>query len=145
MATRSEKDTTRARANILRQYLTGGFVESVQQEEVKGIMDLCLSCKACKTECPSGVDVAKMKAEFMQAYHDSHGIPFRTKLIAGFGTQMQLASRVAPLYNTLVQLKPVRQLINRIAGFHPERTLPEVSAQSLRSWFGERQKGRGKR
>jgi len=145
MATRSEKDTTRARANILRQYLTGGFAEPVQQEEVKGIMDLCLSCKACKTECPSGVDVAKMKAEFMQAYHDSHGIPFRTKLIAGFGTQMQLASRVAPLYNTLVQLRPVRQLINRIVGFHPERTLPEVSAQSLRLWFGERQKGRGKR
>jgi Fe-S oxidoreductase len=144
MATRSEKDTTRARANILRQYLTGGFVAPVQQEEVKGIMDLCLSCKACKTECPSGVDVAKMKAEFMQAYHDSHGIPFRTKLIAGFGTQMQLASRFAPLYNTLVQLRPVRQLINRIAGFHPERTLPEVSAQSLRSWFYTRQEARGK-
>ena len=143
MATRSEKDTTRARANILRQYLTGEFAESVQQEEVKEILDLCLSCKACKTECPSGVDVSKMKAEFMQAYHDNHGIPFRTKLIAGFGTQMQLASRVAPLYNTLIKVKPIRQLINRIAGFHPERTLPEVYAQSLRSWFSMRHEALG--
>jgi Fe-S oxidoreductase len=68
MATRSERDTTRARANVLRQYLTNESTNVIDKEEVKEIMDLCLSCKACKSECPSSVDVAKLKGEFMQSY-----------------------------------------------------------------------------
>src|SRR5690606_32256357 len=79
MATRDEKDTTRARANMLRQFLTNSTKENrFDHEEIKEVMDLCLSCKACKSECPSRVDVAKMKAEFLQHYYDAHGVPFRS-------------------------------------------------------------------
>ena len=140
MATRSEKDTTRARANILRQFLTGEDLAPVKEEEVKEILDLCLSCKACKTECPSGVDVAKMKAEFMQSYYDKNGVPTRTKLIAGFGSQMRLAARFSWLYNALVEFSPARMLLNKLVGFHPNRTLPQVATQTWRSWFEKRQR-----
>ena len=140
MATRSEKDTTRARANILRQFLTGEDLAPVKEEEVKEILDLCLSCKACKTECPSGVDVAKMKAEFMQSYYDKKGVPTRTKLIAGFGSQMRLAARFSWLYNALVGFSPARMLLNKLVGFHPNRTLPQVATQTWRSWFEKRKR-----
>jgi Fe-S oxidoreductase len=142
MATRSEKDTTRARANILRQYLTGQDTAPVQEDEVKEILDLCLSCKACKTECPSGVDVAKMKAEFMQSYYDKNGVPTRTKLIACFGSQMRLAARFSWLYNALVGFSPARMLMNQLVGFHPNRTLPQVATQTWRSWFEKRKKNK---
>jgi hypothetical protein len=83
MATRNEKDTTRARANILREFLTrSDKVNRFDHEEIYNVMDLCLSCKGCKSECPSNVDVAKLKAEFLQHYYDEHGVPMRSKLIA---------------------------------------------------------------
>ena len=140
MATRSEKDTTRARANILRQYLTGQDTAPVQEDEVKEILDLCLSCKACKTECPSGVDVAKMKGEFMQSYYDKKGVPRRTKLIAGFAKKMQLASFFPGFYNLVAGFSPARRLLNQILGFHPKRSLPMLASQTLRSWFEKRQR-----
>src|SRR5690606_25640047 len=79
MATRNEKDTTRARANILREMLTTSSKQNpFDHQEIKEVMDLCLSCKGCKSECPSSVDMAKLKADFLQAYHDANGVPFRT-------------------------------------------------------------------
>jgi len=82
-ATRDENATTRARANILREYLTNSNKKNpFDHKEIYKVMDLCLSCKACKSECPSGVDVAKLKAEFLQHYYDAHGIKLRTRLIA---------------------------------------------------------------
>ncbi|MDQ6608821.1 MAG: FAD-binding protein, partial [Bacteroidota bacterium] len=78
MATRNERDTTRARANILREFLTNSNkVNRFDHEEIKDVMDLCISCKGCKSECPSNVDMAKLKAEFLQQYYDANGIPFR--------------------------------------------------------------------
>jgi Fe-S oxidoreductase len=140
MATRSERDTTRARANVLRQYLSGQQPQVVDQEQVKEIMDLCLSCKACKSECPSSVDIAKLKGEFMQSYYDQKGTPFRTRLIAGFSKQMQIASRFSGLYNSLTAVPFIRKSLNRMVGFHPNRTLPSVSGETWYQWFQRRSK-----
>lgn len=136
MATRLEKDTTRARANLLRQFLANELdAHPLDHEELKEIMDLCLSCKGCKTECPSGVDVAKMKAEFLQHYYDRHGVPFRAKLIAGYSTQMKLVSKFPALFNGFYSVPLFRKIANRLVGFHPERSMPAVSKLSLRKWY----------
>ncbi len=93
MATKNEKDTTRARANILREFLTNSEkLNRFDHQEIYDVMDLCLSCKGCKSECPSNVDVAKLKAEFLQQYHDVHGVPFRSRLIANFNRSQQVGS-----------------------------------------------------
>ena len=135
MATRNEKDTTRARANMLRQFLTNSNkANRFDQEEIKAVMDLCLSCKACKSECPSRVDVAKMKAEFLQQYYDVHGVPFRSNVIANFTKSQRLASYVAPLYNAVVEAPLLARAIKGILGFAPERSLPKVSATTLSKW-----------
>ncbi len=135
MATRSERDTTRARANILRQYLSNEQHNVVADTEVKEILDLCLSCKACKSECPSSVDVAKMKGEFMQSFYDTHGVPFRTKLIGEFSTLMKLASLAPTLFNLMAKKTFFRKLLNNLVGFHPNRTLPLLHSKTLMSWF----------
>ena len=93
MATRNEQDTTRARANMLRQVLTASRADMPipgTAREVADVMDLCLSCKGCKSECPSNVDVARLKAEWQQHYHDANGVPLRSRLIANFATSMRL-------------------------------------------------------
>ncbi len=141
MATRSERDTTRARANVLRQYLTNESTNLVDKESVKEIMNLCLSCKACKSECPSSVDVAKLKGEFMQSYYDEKGVPFRTRLIGDFSRQMKMASLFSGIYNWMIDTPMIRKTMNRLVGFHPERTLPRVSGTTLRKWHAERTNG----
>ncbi|UEG52435.1 FAD-binding protein [Mucilaginibacter daejeonensis] len=135
MATRQEKDTTRARANVLRQYLSGQETNPFDHEEIKEVMDLCLSCKGCKIECPSSVDVAKMKAEFLQHYYDANGVPMRAKLIGNFTKQMKLASIAPGVYNAIVNNDVARRAMNKLIGFHPDRTMPELAKQTLRSWF----------
>src|SRR6185369_7270348 len=98
--TRNEQDTTRARAGLLRQVLTHprDVTNPWDSEEIKGVMDLCLSCKGCKSECPSNVDVGRLKAEWQQQYHDTHGVPLRSRLIAGFTPSMRLASLMPRVY-----------------------------------------------
>jgi len=135
MATRDEKDTTRARANMLRQFLTNSTKRNrFDHEEIKEVMDLCLSCKGCKTECPSSVDVAKMKAEFLQHYYDAHGAGFRTKLIANFTQSQKLGSWVAPLYNFVVKNEFLSGLVKKTVGFAPKRSLPTVNGITLSQW-----------
>lgn len=132
MATRSEKDTTRARANVLRQYYTNE--QAITQESVKEVLDLCLSCKGCKSECPSSVDVGKMKAEFLQKTYDTKGIPFRSKLIGTFTKQMKLASIAPWAYNFIFKTEATRRIANRIVGFHPDRTMPLLHSTTLKEW-----------
>src|SRR6478735_7198465 len=106
MASRNEKDTTRARANILREFLThSDKLNRFDHKEIYEVMDLCLSCKACKSECPSNVDMAKLKAEFLQQYHDAHGVPMRSKLIANFSASAKLGAIAPGLYNYAVTNK----------------------------------------
>jgi Fe-S oxidoreductase len=145
MATRSERDTTRARANMLRHFYSrreGAKVTKAQYEEVNEVLDLCLSCKACKSECPSSVDVGKMKAEFTQAYHERYGASFRSRLIGNFTVGMKLASMLPSLYNTIYKTTLARRSLNRLIGFHPERSMPLLHTTTLRQWYNKAVKNR---
>jgi FAD/FMN-containing dehydrogenase/Fe-S oxidoreductase len=141
MATRNEKDTTRARANVLRQYLTKRpeiLGKGEEAEVVNDVLDLCLGCKGCKTECPSSVDVTKLRAEFLYHYQNENGVSFRTRMVGAFSKQMKVASAIAPLYNYLGRNGFFRRMINRFLGFHPERSLPEVARLTVKNWHLKR-------
>ena len=136
MATRNEKDTTRARANILREFLTHSPKENrFNHREIKEVYDLCLSCKGCKNECPSNVDVAKLKAEFLQHYHDANGVPIRSRLVANFTRLAHLASYVPWAWNGILGTPTLRRVANRIVGFHPDRTMPLLGKTTVKRWF----------
>ncbi|MGN6436576.1 MAG: FAD-binding and (Fe-S)-binding domain-containing protein [Agriterribacter sp.] len=136
MATKNEKDTTRARANILREFLThSNKINRFNHKEIYEVMDLCLSCKGCKSECPSNVDVAKLKAEFLQQYYDDNGVPFRSKLVANFSALSRLGSIVPGLYNFAVANKLIGGTIKKIAGFAPDRSMPTLYRTTLKSWY----------
>lgn len=136
MATKDEKDTTRARANILREFLTHSQKSNrFDHEEIKAVMELCLSCKGCKSECPSNVDMAKLKAEFLQQYYDTNGIPLRSRLIAGITSINRFFSGVSWFYNAVMQLKPTGNLIKWLTGFALKRDLPRLHTYSLRKWY----------
>jgi FAD/FMN-containing dehydrogenase/Fe-S oxidoreductase len=141
MATRNEKDTTRARANILREFLTRSPKENrFDHEEIKEVMDLCLSCKGCKSECPSNVDVAKLKAEFLQHYYDAHGVPLRSRLIANFSTSAKLGAMAPWAFNFMMTAPGISTLVKKFSGFATKRSLPTLQNQTLRSWFHKRRK-----
>ena len=142
MATRNEKDTKRARANILREFLTSSDkINRFNHQEIYEVMDLCLSCKGCKSECPSNVDVAKLKAEFLQHYYDENGVPFRSKLIAGFSSSSALGSLWPAGYNFLVKNSFTGKLIKNVSGFALDRSMPTLYKTTLSAW----NKGRTKK
>jgi FAD/FMN-containing dehydrogenase/Fe-S oxidoreductase len=138
MATRDEDHSTRGRANILREAITGRLPGGLASKEVYEVLDLCLECKACKAECPSRVDVAKLKYEFLQKYHDAHGTPFATRAIANVGRVAPLARLFAPLANALLPLRPVRWLTEKLVKVDRRRVLPRYARQSFAGWFGRR-------
>ncbi len=136
MATREEKDTTRARANVLREFLTrSDKMNRFDHEEIKEVMDLCLSCKGCKSECPSNVDMAKLKAEFLQHYYDAHGVPFRSKLIANFNNSAKLGAMMPGMYNFVMTNKSISSLVKKFSGFAVERSMPVMYKTTLRKWY----------
>ncbi|WP_066839277.1 FAD-binding and (Fe-S)-binding domain-containing protein [Rufibacter ruber] len=146
MVTRHERDTTRARANAVREFLTRSpKANRFDHQEIKEAMDLCISCKGCKSECPSNVDVAKLKAEFQQHYYDANGIPFRTRLIANFNNANKLASLLPGAYNLLFKNKLTAHLFKKSVGFAPKRSLPLLHATTLKSWFKKHQRERAEK
>ncbi|TAH20558.1 MAG: FAD-binding oxidoreductase [Cytophagales bacterium] len=151
MATRSEKETTRARANILREALSGKFrpvrfskpdrselQARFNSEEVKEVMDLCLSCKGCKSECPSNVDVGKLKAEFTHQYYQMNGVPFRTQLIGNFTKLTSLAALFPSIYNLVFTTHFTASLAKSVMGFAQKRSIPLLEKETLRSWYKKR-------
>jgi FAD/FMN-containing dehydrogenase/Fe-S oxidoreductase len=136
MATRNEKDTTRARANILREFLTNSNKENrFDHKEIYEVLDLCLACKGCKSECPSNVDMAKLKMEFLQHYYDANGVPLRAKLISNFTRLNKLAAIVPGIYNGLVKNSLTGGLIKKTSGFAAKRSLPGLQPVTLKQWF----------
>lgn len=135
MATRREEDSTRGRANLLRQLTTDAGPTAFANEELHRVLDLCLACKGCKSECPSSVDLARLKAEVLQGFHDTHGVPVRSWLIGHF-TAINRLARLAPwVWNAIFGTPALRRLTNRLTGFHPLRTIPLLPEKTLGHWF----------
>ena len=143
MATKDEADTTRARANALRNALAGRTFETKDftSKATYDVMDLCLSCKACKTECPSSVDMAKLKTEFLAHYHAEHGTPARSRVFGQIHNLAKLTRPVAPLAN-LVLSSPAGRPILRSLGVHPDRKLSPFQFRTFSSRFRKRQSER---
>lgn len=132
MGSRDERQTTRARANLLREFLTHSPKDNpFNHPELYEILDLCLSCKACKSECPSSVDVAKLKAEFLQNYYDVNGIPLRSRMIA-YLPKIQKMLRFTPSLANWGQNLAISKKILKIA---PQRKLPAMDRGTLAGWF----------
>ncbi|MEA3479897.1 MAG: FAD-linked oxidase C-terminal domain-containing protein, partial [Bacteroidota bacterium] len=135
MASRDEKDTTRARANILREFLTHSPKSNpFDHQEIYDVMDLCLSCKGCKSECPSNVDITKYKAEFLQHYYARHGIPLRTRAIAYITSLNKLGALFPALFNAVMKSKLLAGMMKKMLGFAPGRSLPLLYKKTLRTW-----------
>jgi len=131
-ATKDEKDTTRARANALREFLTNSDQPNkFDHEELKKVFDLCLSCKACASECPSNLDVAALKAEFLHQYQKENGIPFRTKMFADNVKWNKLGSLTPWLTNALLN----SPLAKKVLGIAPKRSIPKLANRSLLKWY----------
>jgi FAD/FMN-containing dehydrogenase/Fe-S oxidoreductase len=138
MATKDENCSTRARANILREYLTNSTKKNpFDHKEIYEILDLCLSCKGCKSECPSNVDITKYKAEFLQHYYDSNGIKLRTRLIAYITDINKLGSIVPGVFNFFVTNKFFSGIAKYFLSFAPKRSIPKLYKYTLHYWFSK--------
>jgi len=138
MATRDEDHSTRGRANVLREALNGRLPGGLTSKQVYDTLDLCLECKACKAECPSNVDMAKLKYEFLQQHHDVHGVPLGTLAIANVARVAPIGRALAPLANALLPMPAVRWMVEKVVGVDRRRELPAYADESLASWFRRR-------
>ncbi len=136
MATLDEKHSTRGRANALRLVMTGRLGESgLGDAGVFDVLDLCLECRACKAECPVGVDVARFKSEFLADYWRRHGTPLRTRAIGHVHTLAKWGSALAPVSNVFADSAAVRWLTERVIGIDRRRTLPTWARRTFAEQF----------
>ncbi|RLU81780.1 FAD-binding oxidoreductase [Streptomyces griseocarneus] len=142
MATRDEQDSTRGRAGALVKALSEPDPrQALGDERLHAILDPCLMCKACKSECPLGVDMAALKTETLSHHHDLHGVPARSRVFASIRALNRLGSATAPLSNLPGRLRPVRLLMDRLLGITAARPLPVFARENLVRWFRRRVPG----
>ncbi|OLZ42114.1 FAD-dependent oxidoreductase [Natrinema saccharevitans] len=139
-ASHEEVTATRGRANALRQAMSGDLDPdgAVSDEFVEEVMDLCIGCKGCAIDCPSEVDMAKLKAEVTHAYHQRNGASIRDRLFANVATLSKWGSRLAPLSNVFPKLPGTRTALEATLGIDSDRPLPTFHAKTFRDWFHER-------
>ncbi|MEF8852247.1 MAG: FAD-linked oxidase C-terminal domain-containing protein, partial [Haloarculaceae archaeon] len=144
-ASREEVETTRGRANMLRAAISG----EIDREEMysdrfqEEVLDLCVGCKGCKNDCPTGVDLAKLKAETKHQYHEREGASLRERLFADVDRFASWGSRLAPLSNLATGLPGARLLAETVLGIAPDRELPAFAGESFEAWFAARETGAG--
>jgi Fe-S oxidoreductase len=135
MATREEEHATRGRANALVKALSQPDPKAaLGDERLHEILDLCLECKACKSECPLSVDMASLKAEFLSHYQDVHGVPLRSRMFGSIRRLNRLGAATAPLSNLPARVPPLRALLERAAGIDRRRPLPRFARETLIRW-----------
>jgi Fe-S oxidoreductase len=140
MATRDERHSTRGRANALVHALSSANPhEALGDEGLHDVLDLCLECKACKTECPLSVDMAALKAEFLSHYHEHHGVPIGALVFGHVRSLNRLGAAMAPLSNWVAGSPPVRAVVERLAGIDRRRALPQFERETLQRWFARRE------
>lgn len=138
MASRNEKESTRARANILREFLSRSTKSNkFDHKEIYEVMDLCLSCKGCTSECPSNVDMASLKAEFLHQYYKSNGIPLRSRAIANISRLNSLGMIVPGVANAVLGGSLTSGLLKKALGVAPKRSLPLLARRTFRRWFAD--------
>ncbi len=141
-ATLDEEHSTRGRANALRAALSGSLPpEEFTSHRMSDVLDLCLACKACKTECPSNVDMAKIKYEWLSHYYDTHGTPLHAKAFGRIEAVYKIGSKLPRLANWAGAFRPVKWLNERLLHVDRRRSLPPFAPQTFRSWFGSRAPG----
>ncbi len=141
MATREEEHSTRGRANALRGALSGAIpLDEIRSDRMFEVLDLCLECKSCKSECPSNVDMAKIKYEFLDLYYQTHSIPLRSRIVANIHRLNSLApGPLAPIANIVNRSAPARWASEKILGIDRRRQLPKIVSQTFEQWFNRRQ------
>jgi Fe-S oxidoreductase len=133
MATREETHSTRGRANVLRLAMSGRLGDAgLSDHGVHDVLDLCLECRACKAECPVGVDVARFKSEFLAGYWARHGTPLQARLLGNARSLARWGSRFAPVSNWVMNSRPVRAIVEQAAGIDRRRRLPQFERRTLR-------------
>jgi len=146
MATHREEDSTRGRANALVKALSAADpVAALGDERLHEVLDLCLMCKACASECPLSVDMATLKSEALHQKHATHGIPLRSRVFAGIRRLNRLGARTAPLSNLPGRVPALRRILGRLVGIAPQRPLPVFTRHTLPRWFRGRPATAGRR
>ena len=133
MATGDEFKSTRARANVVREFLSKEG-DPWNHKEIYEVLDLCLGCKGCKSECPSSVDIAKIKSEFLQHWYDRHGIPLRTRMIAYISVINGIGSFAPNIFNFFLKNKFTSGIVKKVTGFASKRSIPLIYKTTLRKW-----------